>query len=451
MHVYLPEQMHVFTELATAFGLSDTYFSSAPCQTWPNRMFMHCGHCYGYVDNTANASEPYAKVSEINDDTKLRLQQFSDETIFSKLVQNDVEFAIYHGDLSMSTLLHSELHSPLGFKRAYSYSKCFARHMEDGQAAPYAVIEPQFLASDDVANNDMHSSQNTLLAQELVADVFKAIRSNDTVWRHSVLFVIFDQGVGLFDHVVPPTAPDPAKGYDHPPGFIKQEDPRQMSWNPFTRYGTRVPCLIATPFLKPGAVVRPDPQFSQLPFDHCSIIRTVFDLFVGTGAFLTERDRTAPSFVPSFLRCCREDLGPKYIRHPSPRPEPQVNTDEGLDHRSKLHNARILVDYSETLEEGQAKEAIIQMKRRKHVVTKSHVEVVEEWYYEDEGGWEEEESPANGVTAAETSDPHVYRHIVRTVEKDEAGNVVKETVNETAGTLDPKTEEPGTAKEELAK
>ena len=66
MHVYLPEQMHVVTELATAFK-GDTYLCYAPCQTWPNRMFMHCGHCYGYVDNTADVGEPYAKVVEMNE------------------------------------------------------------------------------------------------------------------------------------------------------------------------------------------------------------------------------------------------------------------------------------------------------------------------------------------------------------------------------------------------
>ena len=56
MHVYLPEQVQVFTDIAENFACSDTYFASCPCQTWPNRHFAATGHCYGYVNNLAPPS-----------------------------------------------------------------------------------------------------------------------------------------------------------------------------------------------------------------------------------------------------------------------------------------------------------------------------------------------------------------------------------------------------------
>eukprot|EP00927_Polykrikos_kofoidii_P055340 TRINITY_DN49608_c0_g1_i1.p1 TRINITY_DN49608_c0_g1~~TRINITY_DN49608_c0_g1_i1.p1 ORF type:complete len:562 (-),score=80.28 TRINITY_DN49608_c0_g1_i1:146-1831(-) len=314
MHVFLPEQMQIFTELATAFGLSDTYHSSAPCQTWPNRLFMHCGHCYGYVNNLADNSEPYDKEPTITPGTTERMTQFSDPTIFSVLLNHDVEWAIYHGDWALSTLLHLELHGQMGYMRSFDYCANFSSHVEMGNIAPFTWVEPQYLQQGSSPPNDMHPPHNTLYAQQLVADIYNSLRSNEETWKKTVFFVNTDEGVGIFDHVPPPDAPDPVKGYEKPLlGFVQQDDPRLMRWNPFTRYGTRVPCLIATPFLDPRSVVRP-PETSEYPFDHCSIVRTVFDLFVGPDVKLTNRDKLAPSFVPHFRETAREDLGPKEIK-----------------------------------------------------------------------------------------------------------------------------------------
>lgn len=375
MHVYLPEQMSVFTELATAFGVSDTYHSSAPCQTWPNRLFQHCGHCYGYVNNLADSSGPYEKEPNITPGTTARMRQFSDPTIFSTLMKYDVEFAIYHGDWALSTLLHLELHSQMGFMRSYDYTTNFAPHIQDGHLPPFIWIEPQFLQSGDKPPNDMHPPHNTLYAQELVADVYNTIRANEDVWSKSVLFVNCDEGVGIFDHVPPMDAPDPVKGYDKMLGFIEQEDPRKMTWNPFTRYGTRTLCLIATPFLDPGSVVRPDPKFSDYPFDHTSIIRTVFDLFVGTDVCLTERDKNAPSFIPYLRTSAREDLGPKEVKHPVPAPKIDPEKELAADERGprQCHGVQALRKNAETSDEPHASEAINEMKERKDKAQPSHM------------------------------------------------------------------------------
>ena len=46
-----PGQVPVLSRLATAFGVSDRWFAAAPCQTWPNRFFTHCGTAGGAVNN----------------------------------------------------------------------------------------------------------------------------------------------------------------------------------------------------------------------------------------------------------------------------------------------------------------------------------------------------------------------------------------------------------------
>ena len=51
MHQYTPAQMPVISSLARAFGVSDRWHASAPCETWPNRYFTHAGTAGGYVNN----------------------------------------------------------------------------------------------------------------------------------------------------------------------------------------------------------------------------------------------------------------------------------------------------------------------------------------------------------------------------------------------------------------
>ena len=53
MHYFVPEQLPVLSTLARSFGVSDCWFASAPCETWPNRLFAHTGQSGGQLDNTA--------------------------------------------------------------------------------------------------------------------------------------------------------------------------------------------------------------------------------------------------------------------------------------------------------------------------------------------------------------------------------------------------------------
>ncbi len=53
MHCFSPEQLPVLSTLARSFGVCDRWFASAPCETWPNRLFAHTGQSGGLVDNGA--------------------------------------------------------------------------------------------------------------------------------------------------------------------------------------------------------------------------------------------------------------------------------------------------------------------------------------------------------------------------------------------------------------
>src|SRR5258708_22878107 len=81
MHYFTEEQVPVISRLAKAFGVSDQWHASAPCQTWPNRFFAHTGTAAGYVNN-----EPYPFPYAI-------------ETIFQRLLAT-----VYSSTLSLDDL-----------------------------------------------------------------------------------------------------------------------------------------------------------------------------------------------------------------------------------------------------------------------------------------------------------------------------------------------------------
>jgi len=320
MHVFLPEQVNVFTELGTSFGVSDTYFSSAPCQTWPNRLFAQTGTCYGYVNNMFDrpAAKPYEEdpLTAQAESTAARVPQFTAPTVFTRLQESGVEWALYHGGFPL-TLLNEKMRSVDTWERTY-LQEDFAAHCKSGDLPPFTWIEPRYvgLPADLGPPTDMHPPYGVAGAQSLVADIYNALRGNEELWSKTLFLVNCDEGVGIFDHVPPPAAADPDAGTDHE--FFGQAAPSEMEENPFLRYGTRTPLLVASPFVDPGAVLRPVDD-SKYPFDHASVLRTVFDLFVGPDCHLTARDKAAPSFAPILRQTPRSELGPTVVK-PSKEP-----------------------------------------------------------------------------------------------------------------------------------
>jgi phospholipase C len=52
MHYFTADQVPVISKLARQFAVCDRWFASAPCQTWPNRFFVHTGTANGYENNS---------------------------------------------------------------------------------------------------------------------------------------------------------------------------------------------------------------------------------------------------------------------------------------------------------------------------------------------------------------------------------------------------------------
>jgi phospholipase C len=293
MHYFTPEQVPVISTLAKAFGVSDCWHASAPCQTWPNRFFAHTGTSLGYVDNKAFPIPFHAP------------------SIFRRLEDQDKTWRVYFHDMPQSMLLRDVWSLAITHYRSF---KQFLADASQGTLPNYSFIEPGYFADlfDNFMPNDEHPPHNVVYGEKLIADVYNAVRSSPC-WKSTLLVITYDEHGGCYDHVPPPSAVPPDNNVTQPNNFT------------FNTYGVRVPAVLVSPYIPPGSKIRPpkNADGSTTPFDHTSIIKTVRELF-DLGVALTARDEAAPSLVSALSLAAPNNDGPASIDPTLVTPSPDV-------------------------------------------------------------------------------------------------------------------------------
>jgi phospholipase C len=282
MHYFTEKQVPVITQLARAFGLSDQWHASAPCQTWPNRFFVHTATSAGCTDN-GPTDLPFAEPS-----------------IFKRLEENGHSWRVYFHDMAQAlSLADTWVDIPAHFRL---FSEAFAQDVANGDLPNYSFIEPSYFTNGELGliASDEHPPHNVIYGEQLIATVYNTLRAAPS-WPQTLLIITFDEHGGCYDHVPPPPAVPP-DGRAGAAGFR------------FDRYGVRVPAVIVSPFVPAGTIVRPaeNAEGNWYPFDHTSIIatlRTLFDL----GAPLTARDAAAPNLLGCLTLPEPTNLGPPNI------------------------------------------------------------------------------------------------------------------------------------------
>lgn len=282
MHYYTADQLPVLSGLARQFAVSDRWHASAPCQTWPNRFFLHTGSANGY-ENNSPARFPYEM-----------------PTIFNRFDALGVAngWKIYFHDMPQ-TLTLSKLWPRLdGFR----YFEEFKKDAKEGRLPCYSFIEPRYFTDVNLPN-DQHPPHNVSMGEQLVADVYNALR-NGPAWTRTLLLITYDEHGGCYDHVPPPAATPPSKTASAPFNF--------------DRYGVRVPAVIVSPLVSSGSVLRPGGKF---PFDHTSVLATLRKRF-NLGPPLSERDAVAPDLECALTLPTPSNLGPQTLQAHSYVPSP---------------------------------------------------------------------------------------------------------------------------------
>jgi phospholipase C len=322
MHFFVPQQVPVLSRLALEFAVSDRWFASAPCETWPNRYFLHTGtakdaanpSATGYEDNRYEYSAaplfasgswwswltawlaafiPYFEPETL---------AFSSPSIFARLDKANLTnpWKLYYSDFLQASTIRdvvSQMARESHFwatKRIVHFDQ-FLTDSKNGTLPNYAVIEPAYYLT---PKNDEHPPKSIGPGEELVAAVYNALRSGPQAqWLSTMLIITYDEHGGTYDHIPPPAAP--------PPDAIKTSP-----FN-FDRYGVRVPAVIVSPYIRPRTVLRPPPG-AQYPFDHTSILATLRKRF-SLGGPLTKRDEVAPDLESVLSLDQPTNLGPQSL------------------------------------------------------------------------------------------------------------------------------------------
>jgi phospholipase C len=298
-------------ELATSFCVCDSWFSSVPGPTWPNRFFVHSGTSQGWIKMPEPPFHP-------------NLHKYDQTTIYDRLNERDIKWRIYAGDIPQSLVLAS-LRSKEN-KRNFSLMRHFYTDIKntDGGGFPnYVFIEPSYMPG---GQNDQHPPHDVLKGDDLIASVYNALRANETLWSKSLLILMWDEHGGFYDHVLPPSAV--------PPDHNHQEFD-------FKQYGVRVPTLLISKWVKPGSVYRT----TEGVLDHTSILAFLSDKYeLGP---LGARTATAASFREAIV-AVPNDKTPRRVGA-APRPaEMAMIPDDSLPALNK--NQVALIEFTKHLE-----------------------------------------------------------------------------------------------------
>lgn len=263
---------------ARTYGIGDRYFCSCLAQTFPNRRFLQAGTAAGLVSTTIPG--PFIKPPATG-------------LIWDLLDAHQIGWANYYVEVPEIGLW------PLNLLRWHDRTHPiddFYADCRDGKLPPVSLVTPDaFVVSEDRFQDDQ-------LGESFTASVFEAAAASPH-WPGMLFVIVFDEGGGLYDHVPPPAAVPPD---DIPPDIhVPPDEP-----GGYDRYGFRVPCLVASPFSKPGHV-------SSVVFDHTSILATIEHKW--NLPALTRRDAAAAPLL-DFL-----DLaGPRHFPKPAQLPRPSI-------------------------------------------------------------------------------------------------------------------------------
>lgn len=311
MQFYRPDlwgNLPVTSVLAATYAVSDRYFGSGPVQTWPNRLFAHCGQPGSYVRD----GKHYAYLNNADypnyDDEDPFDGQLDYRTVFQLLDEANPDPSrtawkvYYDGEVPISAFLryvHDRWNWIEG-GNVYAYRSDlpdyadFAYDVANGTLPTYSFIEPRYQkysGSGDIPPNSNHPGGSTVDeglppisvhdGELFLMDVFQTLASNRALFEKTLLIVTYDEHGGLFDHVAPPKAVSPFE--------VPAKDFGNFN---YSLYGPRVPAIFINPLIRRKVLRPPEGKV----FDHTSILSTLCAQF-GLKGPLTPRDAVAPPFV----------------------------------------------------------------------------------------------------------------------------------------------------------
>ena len=260
MGYYPPEVIPFAYSLASTFTVANRWFSSAPCQTIPNRRFLLAGTAYGAIATDVptlfDGSPPNG-------------------TIFDRLDAHDITWRNYFTDVPGTVAI------PQVVERHFTHLRPLGSFFEDcavGQLPAVSFVDPEAGALSYLGTlleklpvlgsigarlathgGSEEEPQDLSHGESWAHRVVQAVLDSP-VWPKTLLIYTYDEHGGYYDHVPPPAAPAP----DTIPPKLGSGDVH----GGYDIYGVRVPAVVVSPYAQPRAV-------TNVVHDHTSVLATI--------------------------------------------------------------------------------------------------------------------------------------------------------------------------------
>ena len=246
--------------LARKFTLCDHYFSEVAGPSTPNHLMLICADA-PIINNPAHHYRPTPG------------DQYRLPSLPLALERQGLSWGNYGG------YAFHYIEELAGHKGNHTRD-LFAHHAEQG-----TLPTVSWVYGDGRPDLSEHPKQNVTPGSQWTTEQVNAVVAGG-LWGKVAIFITWDDWGGWFDHVVPPEKETwDSTHAQRPPDAHPEFDGQQF------RYGSRVPCLVVSPYAKAGEVCSEENS-------HVSLVKFCEDTF-GIDP-LTERDSASNGMSACF-------------------------------------------------------------------------------------------------------------------------------------------------------
>jgi phospholipase C len=265
MGYYDQSDLPYYYDLAARFATSDRFFSPLLANTVPNRLYLFSATSFG---NTLPPTPPSGG--------------FPEPTIFDHLDQAGISWRYYYQDAASSAFIQQFSTYQRDWKKVVSITS-WPTDIQNDLTLPKVI----FIERAGTSGRDEHPGNNLQTGAADGASIINTLIQSPS-WRDSAMILTYDEGGGLYDHVLPAREVKP----DTIAPILRAGDKP----GDFNQSGFRVPMIVISPWAKPSFV-------SHTSRDYTSILRLIEDTFSTPSnpvTPLTLRDANADNMMEFF-------------------------------------------------------------------------------------------------------------------------------------------------------
>jgi phospholipase C len=191
MAFYNQNDLPFYYDLAQKFAIEDRYFASVAGPSFPNRSYLLAATSFGHLSSN-DALPPPGGYKPITG------------TIFDLLNLNGISWANYYqdGPQGSSFLPFSQTWVDPHFLPLDTFMAQAAGSAGAGDLPQVSFVDPNFGLAGQTSENDERPPTDIQRGQAFVSQAVSAVR-NGPYWQDSVIFLIYDEHGGFYDHAFP--------------------------------------------------------------------------------------------------------------------------------------------------------------------------------------------------------------------------------------------------------